>query len=104
MANDDMRCAGILQHLRRNIASMGAGLLEMAILAADAQGFALDGLGCSEHERCRDTDQCIDFLANGGIRPVDDHAQFVERLSRAIHFPVTSNERADVRGHWIFLS
>ena len=95
VTQDDRTGTGISQHLRRNIAGMGAGRFGMTILPPNDHRRAAGGRGKGRDQSCRRTDHQFG-LAGERLCPGYDLGEFARRGGKPIHFPIARNERSDL--------
>ncbi len=94
------RRAGIAQHLRRDVARMGAGRVGMAVLPADLETAARGRFGRRHDQRRRQAER--DLRAGRPCRVeagVAHSVEFDERSPQAVHFPVAGHEGSRRKGH-----
>src|SRR5690606_20667420 len=96
VADDDVGRAGILQHLGRNVAGMGAAGPGRAVLAADADAAALQRLGHGRNQRRRGAEAEL----GGGfavLHPAGERLRLGETGPQPVHFPVADDQGASRR-------
>ena len=100
MADDDMRGAGVLQHLGRDVAGMRAAFLGVAVLAAGLDRRAATGSRRPASSSVAGTQISASVSASRPLmKPWPIGAQLVERGAGAVHLPVAGDQRADSWRH-----
>lgn len=99
MADDHMACARIPEHLRRNVAGMGAAFFGMAVLAAGTNRGACQDPGRAGQKGCRHANQRFSLRIEPPHEAVADHPQLVEGGAGAVHLPVARDERSNSWRH-----
>src|SRR5581483_10908653 len=97
VADDHSRGAGVLQHLRRDVASVGAARRRMAILPAHLQARA-DRLPRERRDQRR---RRADHRLHAGgetrlCQPIAHAPRLGERRGKAVHLPVARDQRPDI--------
>lgn len=92
MADDDVGCAEIGEHLRRDRAGEGAVRPGVQVLAADGDGRALHRLDAGRDQRRGRADQDVDVGEQLGRQPVPDRLDGGDRRAQAVHLPVAGNQ------------
>ena len=96
VAENDIAAAGIGQHRHTDIAGVGAALLPMAVLCADAHRAVGDSLSNGQQQRCRRTDDDVAtaLRSNGAARkPGDFRRQGNAVGAAAVHLPIAGDQR-----------
>jgi hypothetical protein len=92
VADDDGAGAGILEHLRRDIAGEGARRLGAAILRADPHWAAVHGSRKLRQQSSRRAHQQVDGWELR--RAFYDSRELGQRAAQPVHLPVAGNERS----------
>ena len=92
VADDDMRGAGVLQHLGRDVAGVRAALLRVAVLAADLDRRGRQHLDGTRQQRGGRADQRVGLGVEPAHEAVPDGAQLVQRRACAVHLPVAGDQ------------
>ena len=99
MPDDDIGGAGVLEHRRRDVAGEGAARFWMTVLRAEADASARELPRCLSDERRGGTDEKLGGAGLAGVGGPPHRLDFDQRPGKSVHFPVASDQGADVGGH-----